>query len=218
MLIQCLGHSKFLVTLMTGYRIVTDPFDASTGYPVAVTEADAVLVSHHHHDHDAVETVKGYTTVIDQEGRHRLDGDIFVKSLKSFHDDQHGALRGSNLIHCIQAEGLSLVHLGDLGHLPDTELTEQIGRPDILMVPIGGFFTIDAQTAMETCEMLRPKIILPMHYKTAFNSDWPIAKPEAFVTLCENRFGSTPEELDILRVTADDIDCQPHVAFLKAQV
>ena len=79
MLIQCLGHSKFLLTLQSGYRIVTDPFDASTGYPVGDTEADAVLVSHHHSDHDAVDTVKGYTVVIDSEGVHTLNPQIRVR-------------------------------------------------------------------------------------------------------------------------------------------
>ena len=109
MLIQCLGHSKFLLTLQSGYRIVTDPFDASTGYPVGDTEADAVLVSHHHSDHDAVDTVKGYTVVIDSEGVHTLNPQIRVRSLACFHDDQKGALRGNNLIHCIEAEGMSVV-------------------------------------------------------------------------------------------------------------
>ena len=130
MLIQCLGHSKFLLTLQSGYRIVTDPFDASTGYPVGDTEADAVLVSHHHSDHDAVDTVKGYTVVIDSEGVHTLNPQIRVRSLACFHDDQKGALRGNNLIHCIEAEGMSVVHLGDLGHMPDNALAERIGHPD----------------------------------------------------------------------------------------
>lgn len=218
MLIQCLGHSKFLLTLQSGYRIVTDPFDASTGYPVGDTEADAVLVSHHHSDHDAVDTVKGYTVVIDSEGVHTLNPQIRVRSLACFHDDQKGALRGNNLIHCIEAEGMSVVHLGDLGHMPDNALAERIGQPDVLMIPVGGYYTIDAKTAMDLCDMLCPKVILPMHYRTAFNSEWPIAEKDEFAMLCEKKFGSQPEELDLLRVTADDLSCQPHAAFLRAQV
>ncbi|MBQ6565065.1 MAG: MBL fold metallo-hydrolase [Clostridia bacterium] len=218
MLIQCLGHSKFLVTLMSGYRIVTDPFDASTGYPVGNTKADTVLVSHHHHDHDAVETIKGYSTVIDTAGRHTLDGGILVRSLESFHDARQGELRGPNLIHCIEAEGIQLVHLGDLGHLPDRMLADRIGRPDILMIPVGGYYTIDAQAAIDICEMICPRMILPMHYRTAFNDDWPIENADRFVSLCLEHFGSVPEELDLLRVTADDLACQPHVALLRPQV
>ena len=139
MLIQCLGHSKFLLTLQSGYRIVTDPFDASTGYPVGDTEADAVLVSHHHSDHDAVDTVKGYTVVIDSEGVHTLNPQIRVRSLACFHDDQKGALRGNNLIHCIEAEGMSVVHLGDLGCALSKEQAAILNQPDVLMIPVGGF-------------------------------------------------------------------------------
>ena len=218
MLIQCLGHSKFLFTLLSGYRIVTDPFDASTGYPVGDTEADAVLVSHPHHDHDAVDTVRGYTAVVDSAGVHTLDKRVRVRSLESFHDDQRGALRGGNLIHCIEADGMKVVHLGDLGHMPDAVLAEQIGQPDVLLIPVGGYYTIDAKTAVDICNMLCPKVILPMHYRTAFNSEWPIAPKDEFAMLCEKQFGSKPEELDLLRITSDDLACQPHVAFLRAQV
>ena len=203
---------------MSGFRIVTDPFDASTGYPIGHTKADAVLVSHHHGDHDAVDTIEGYTAVIDTPGLHTLGKDIQVHSLESFHDDQHGALRGTNLIHCVRTEGLCIVHLGDLGHIPDTELRDQIGLPDILMIPIGGHYTVDAGTALQICDMLKPKIILPMHYKTAFNSDWPISGPEEFLELCVKHYGAQPEHLDVLRVTEGDLSCQPHVAVLRAQV
>ena len=108
MRIVCQGHSKFLITLSTGYRIVTDPFDASTGYPVGKTKADAVLVSHHHHDHDAVETVEGYTKVVDTAGVHTLEKDIQVTAVPSFHDPEQGKLRGTNLIMVLEAEGLKV--------------------------------------------------------------------------------------------------------------
>ncbi|MBQ9308303.1 MAG: MBL fold metallo-hydrolase [Clostridia bacterium] len=218
MIFTCLGHSKFLIELMSGMRICTDPFDASTGYPVGDTEADVVLVSHHHHDHDAVETLRGVEKVIDTEGTHTLAFGTQVHMLASYHDDKQGSLRGSNLIAVLETEGLRVAHLGDLGHLPDEDLYAKIGHVDVLLIPVGGYFTIDAQQALEICKHLKPQIILPMHYKTAFNDDWPIAKVDAFLDACKRELGKETETLDLLRVTADDLSCQPSVCVLRAQV
>ena len=90
MIITCLGHSKFLLELESGLRIVTDPFDASTGYPIHLLRADAVTVSHGHGDHSAVDTVQGWTQVVDTEGEHTLAPDVRIRSLRSFHDDCGG--------------------------------------------------------------------------------------------------------------------------------
>ncbi|MBR6028242.1 MAG: MBL fold metallo-hydrolase [Clostridia bacterium] len=214
MLIRCCGHAKFLIETADGYRIVTDPFDASVGYPVTDLQADAVLVSHHHHDHDAVDTVRGWTKMVDSAGTHTLTPGVTVRALEAYHDDQQGAKRGKNLLMCIEADGLRLVHLGDLGHQPDSRLLSAIGSVDILMIPVGGFFTIDAEQAAILCRQLQPKVILPMHYRTAVNADWPIAPVDEFLS----RMASAPvETLTVLRVTKEDLGCQPSIALLQPE-
>ena len=217
MLIQCCGHAKFVLETAEGFRIVIDPFDASVGYPVAPLKADAVLVSHHHHDHDAVDTVQGWTVTVDTPGERTLAPGVKVTALEAYHDGAQGAMRGKTLLFRIEADGLSAVHLGDLGHLPDAKLCEAIGQPDVLMIPVGGHFTIDAAQAAEVCRMLAPRVILPMHYRTEVNRDWPIAPPEDFLRLMEPALGQKAERLNMLRVTAEDLDCQPRLALLMPE-
>ncbi len=211
MILSSYGHAKFLLETAEGLRIVTDPFDASTGYPVPPLRADAALVSHHHHDHDAVDTVQGVQKVVDTAGTHQLSPGTRVTALPSFHDPEGGKLRGSNLVFVVESEGLRVVHCGDLGHLPDDQLVKAIGRVDVLLVPVGGHFTIDARQAKAVCELLRPRIIVPMHYRTQYNAGWPIAPVDDFLSL----FPQPAEEVSLLRVTAGDLDCQPPLVLLK---
>lgn len=214
MIITCLGHAKFLLELENGMRLVTDPFDASTGYPVVPVRADAVLVSHQHHDHNALDTVQGYTRVLDTPGTHTLSTDVSVEAIEAFHDGEQGRLRGKTLLSVISAEGLRVAHLGDLGHLPDEKQVALLRDVDVLMVPVGGHYTIGPAQAKAVCDMLNPRVILPMHYRTAYNASWPIAPVEDFTKL----LGGEVEELDMLRITSGDMKCQPRAAVLRAAV
>ena len=214
MIITCLGHAKFLLELENGMRLVTDPFDASTGYPVVPVRADAVLVSHQHHDHNALDTVQGYTRVLDTPGTHTLSTDVSVEAIEAFHDGEQGRLRGKTLLSVISAEGLRVAHLGDLGHLPDEKQAALLRDVDVLMVPVGGHYTIGPAQAKAVCDMLNPRVILPMHYRTAYNASWPIAPVEDLTKL----LGGEVEELDMLRITSGDIKCQPRAAVLRAAV
>lgn len=213
MIITCIGHAKFLIELDNGLRIVTDPYDAGCGYPVEPMKADVVLVSHAHHDHSAVETVDGWTMVIDQPGEYTVAPDVRVTAIPAWHDDQQGALRGQTLLFLLEAEGLRTVHLGDLGHVPTKEQAQALFPAHILMLPVGGHFTIDAAAALETAQALGARVILPMHYRTQANAGWPIAPAEDFLQLC----GKPSEELELLRVAAGDLTCQPAVAVLRPQ-
>lgn len=214
MLLTCLGHAKFLIELNSGLRIVTDPFDAACGYPLTETQADVVLVSHGHHDHSAVETISGNPRIIREAGTYTLESGVTVTAIPAFHDEVQGAKRGSTLLFLLEAEGLRIAHLGDLGHLLTAEQRKALAPVDVLMLPVGGFYTIDAATAQEVAESLRARIIVPMHYRTKWNADWPIAPLEDFIRL----YQKVPPAMPLLRVTAEDLPCQPHIAVLEAQV
>jgi len=158
------GHASFVIQT-EGKKIVTDPFDDKLGYPLKPLKADIVTVSHDHWDHNAVETVQGRPHVIRDIGITDIDG-IKVEGIATFHDHQAGRNRGPNIIFRINAEGLSLAHLGDLGHSLDKAQIEKIGNVDILLVPVGGTYTIDASEAQELVTELRPKIVIAMHFST----------------------------------------------------
>ena len=212
MLIRHIGHAEFLLTLESGFRIVTDPYDASTGYPVQPVEADGVLVSHHHHDHDAVENVTGYPQVIDFAGLHTFAPDVKVTGVLADHDDAGGAKRGKTMLFLLEAEELRVVHLGDLGCLLDGDQLDALGKVDVLMIPVGGFYTIGPEEALEVVEQLDPRIIIPMHYKTSFNADWPIGPVDDFIRLFPA--GQVRKGGEALRVTKGDLDCHSRVVVL----
>ena len=211
MIFTCIGHAKFLIELDNGMRIVTDPYDGTCGYPVTPVPADVVLVSHGHHDHNAVETIPGKPRVIDCAGEYDLGDGVRITAVEAFHDDAEGAKRGRTLMFRIRAEGLSAVHLGDLGHIPTPAQRMQLGPADVLMTPVGGFYTIDAAQARETAALMQARVILPMHYRTRANADWPIAPVEDFLAL----YDTSVEEVDLLRVAEGDLMCQPRVAVLR---
>lgn len=212
MLIQHIGHAEFLLTTESGFRIVTDPYDASTGYPVQKVEADGVLVSHHHHDHDAVENVAGHPQIIDYAGLHTFAPGLQVTGILADHDSEGGVQRGKTLLFLLETEDLRIAHLGDLGCLLDADQLDALGRVDVLMIPVGGFFTIDPTVAMEVIEQIDPRIIIPMHYKTEYNADWPIGPVEAFTSLFDPSQVRTGGEA--LRVTRGDLECHPRVVVL----
>lgn len=211
MIIRCIGHAEFLIELENGTRIVTDPYDNTCGYPVLTLAADAALVSHGHHDHNAIGSLTGLQQVIDRAGTYDLGDGVKVTAVEADHDDAGGAKRGRTLLFCLEAEGLRVMHLGDLGHVPTQAQLNALGRADVLMIPVGGFFTIDAPTAVKVAELLGARVVLPMHYRTAANEDWPIAGVEAYTGLC----AEPVEFLSVLRVAAGDLSCQPAAAVLK---
>ena len=214
MIIRHIGHAEFLIETESGMRIVTDPYGEGCGYPVRKIRADAALVSHEHHDHNAVENLEGLQTIIDREGIYTLAADVRVMALKGYHDDVQGAMRGKTLLFLLEAEGLRIVHLGDLGCRLNEEQARLLAQPDVLMIPVGGFYTIDGKTARETADVLQPAVTLPMHYKTKYNADWPISGPEDFLEGVPEK--EIRRDIEVLRITAGDRDCQPRAALFKA--
>ncbi|MGI6404959.1 MAG: MBL fold metallo-hydrolase [Syntrophaceticus sp.] len=164
MIIHWLGHACFHCQ-GEGVSLLTDPFDEEVGYPLPQVEADVVTVSHDHHDHNAVSLLPGEPEVVREAGEHHFQS-LEIKGFQVFHDEVRGAKRGENLIFVWEMDGLRLCHLGDLGHLLDEGTVKSIGKIDILMVPVGGIFTIDGREARDVVAQLQPRLVIPMHYKT----------------------------------------------------
>lgn len=167
MKIKFLGHAAFLITSDTGLKIITDPYATEPGltYGEINESADIVTVSHGHHDHNNVAAVKGNPEAVSRAGRSIVKG-IELKGIASYHDDVGGRRAGNNLMFCFELDGVTVCHLGDLGHRLDDRQVKEIGRVDILLLPVGGNYTIDAKVATGVCNQLKPRVIIPMHYKT----------------------------------------------------
>ncbi len=179
MKIKWLGHACFTISSDTGIKIITDPYVTGGGlsYGEIKESADIVTVSHDHGDHNNVAAVRGNPEVV--RGTAKVKG-IEFKSTPSHHDESQGKERGSNTIFCFEVDGMRVCHLGDLGHqLNDKQVTE-LGSVDILLIPVGGFYTIDAKVAGQICNKLAPKVIIPMHYKTN-KCGFPIAGVDEFL-------------------------------------
>jgi L-ascorbate metabolism protein UlaG (beta-lactamase superfamily) len=181
MKVKWLGHASFLISSGEGLRIVTDPYKTGAGldYEPINEKADIVTVSHAHADHNNVAAVRGNPQVVETAGVMEVKG-IKFKGVATYHDESRGKQRGINIIFCFALGGINLCHLGDLGHRLSQNELAQIGQVDVLLTPVGGFYTIDARIANDVCQQLKPKVVIPMHYKTA-KCSYPIASVEDFL-------------------------------------
>ncbi|MBA7618173.1 hypothetical protein ES703_25494 [subsurface metagenome] len=144
--------------------IVIDPFDEATGLRIPSLSADVLLITHSHHDHNNRKAVKGNPFLIEEPGEYEVK-DIFIQGISTFHDEEEGKKRGLNTIYTIEVEGIKLCHLGDLGQKELTsDQLEKIGDVDILMVPVGGVYTINSKGAAKTISQIEPRLVIPMHY------------------------------------------------------
>ncbi len=159
------GHSCFKLHVK-GLTIVTDPYDSSViGYNLPRIRANVVTVSHDHPGHNYVRGIKGKPKVIDGPGEYEIGG-AFIFGIPTFHDRKEGKKRGRNTVYLFDFHGLTVCHLGDLGHVLTQPQVDALGEVDILLVPVGGVSTIDAAQAAEVVNLLEPKLVIPMHYKT----------------------------------------------------
>jgi len=179
--IEWIGHSCFLISLNDSIKIVTDPFDKSVGYPTPDVTADVCLVSHDHFDHNYVSVVKGKPQVVKGTGEKEAK-QIKFKGVASFHDEQEGSQRGKNTIFTWGLGGIKFAHAGDLGADLSPAQLKEIGAVDVLFIPVGGFYTIDAKVATKLVANLNPKVVIPMHYKMPFmGANFPIATVDEFL-------------------------------------
>lgn len=161
------GQSCFQISVSASKEscdIVIDPFDEKIGLKMPNFNADIVLVSHGHEDHNNAKGVKGNPFIIETPGEYEKNG-VFIQGIDSFHDDALGKERGKNTIYIIEVEDMRFCHLGDFGQkqLTDEQL-DKIGHVDILMIPVGGNFTIDSSEAAKVIGQIEPKMVIPMHY------------------------------------------------------
>ena len=175
MKIEYLGHACFRLD----DELVIDPYkDGSVpGLDNLRVLAMKVICSHEHADHSGRECVEIVPGTFDFE----------IREVPSRHDDKEGALRGPNTIFVISKNGEKLVHLGDLGHFPNEEQLEAISNADYLLIPVGGYYTIDAEMAVKICEVAKPKCIIPMHYRTASSGYPELAMVDEFLKLAEEK-------------------------------
>ena len=199
------GHSSFLVETADGVRVILDPyrhgaFNGAVGYAPIDEKADVVVASHDHDDHGACDTIPGEPLVF----LHPTDetvGSLAIKGVDVAHDESGGSERGKNTIAILDDGDIRLVHLGDLGHTLDAPTIEALGRVDILLVPVGGFFTIDHEQAAEVVESLNPRVIVPMHYKTTA-VDFPISAVDPFLA---TQARVERKEESVLEVSGDSL-------------
>lgn len=166
MIVTWLGHSCFLLKSEEGLSLLLDPFhESDVGYAMPITEADIVIISHDHMDHNNVDAAGSEPQVIFGPGEYTCLG-MEIIGIKSYHDEQRGKLRGTNTIFCFALDGIRVCHLGDLGHTLSRAQAKAIGPVDLLFLPVGGRYTIDAVGANEVMRQLHPAVTVPMHYRT----------------------------------------------------
>jgi len=206
MKIKWLGHATFMITSDTGTRIITDPYARGEylTYGDIKESADIVTVSHDHFDHNNVAAVGGNPEVVRNEGEtwvlpegvfetshvrssipglHKDKNEIGYmrfQGIPAYHDESQGKERGNNTIFSFEVDGVKICHLGDLGHPLSDKQVSEIGKVDILLIPVGGFFTIAPRVACQTCDQLNPGVIIPMHYKND-KCGLPIAGVDEFL-------------------------------------
>ncbi|MFA7365013.1 MAG: MBL fold metallo-hydrolase [Patescibacteria group bacterium] len=202
MLINYFGHSCFKIEEKingNSVSLLTDPFDDSVGLKLPKIDADIVSVSHNHQDHSNTSAIKGNPFIIDCAGEYDVKG-VIIEGVSSSHDEKDGKERGENIIFRFDIEGVSIVHLGDLGNVLNNKQIEKIGGVDILLIPVGGKYTLDYKKAIEVISQIEPRIVIPMHYKTE-SSKIDIDGIDKFI----KEFGIVPRYEEKLKISKKDL-------------
>ncbi|MFH1745073.1 MAG: MBL fold metallo-hydrolase [bacterium] len=202
MIITYFGHSCFKIQDKTGtdsIELTTDPFDESVGLKVPNFKSEIVTVSHKHQDHNNIKVIRGNPYIVQSAGEYDISG-VSIHGVESFHDDNNGKERGINIIYRIEMDGVSVSHLGDLGHLLNEKQLDVLVGTDVLLVPVGGKYTLDAKKAAEVVNQIEPRIVIPMHYKTN-GSKVDIDGVDKFI----KELGVKPTEEERLKISKKDL-------------
>ena len=212
MKIKWFGQSCFMLTAENGIKIVMDPYANMLGYKLPEIDANIVTTSHDHSDHNNVGAVKGNFVHIKDPGVFSQEG-IGIKGVQTFHDKASGTKRGKNIVYNFSIDGLNVCHCGDLGHLLSPEQINEIGKVDILLLPIGGRVTLDASGAAEVMKQLDPAVVIPMHYRTEAMGilGFIFGKVDTFITVSK-KDAKNYKELDVNLSNIKDL---PEIAVLQ---
>ncbi|MBR5288901.1 MAG: MBL fold metallo-hydrolase [Clostridia bacterium] len=214
MRIEWIGHACFKLTLESGVRVFTDPYDQSVGIAMIPLKADVITMSHEHHDHNETSQIIGEPVILHGDAPLSLGG-LRVSAHASYHDEVCGAKRGSNFIRIFECEGLKVVHMGDQGCMPGEDVLAAIAGADVLMIPVGGTYTLNAKEAKDVIARIAPKCVVPMHVKTA-HCPYPIDPVGVFleemdcaglasVPALEVSAGNVPNGVVLMKPMADEL-------------
>jgi L-ascorbate metabolism protein UlaG (beta-lactamase superfamily) len=208
MKIKWLGQCCFVITSNTGVKIILDPYQVVRGLKwgeITGESADAVTVSHDHFDHNNIQAVVGNPVVITTKTT-KVKG-IEIRAIHSYHDEKQGQVMGENAIICFAVDGIRLCHLGDLGQTLTAKQLAEIGAVDVLFIPVGGVYTIDASGATKLCERIKPKIIFPMHYRCQWLPTFPGTTVAPFL-----------EGKKVIRLDKSELEFTPETLPTESQV
>jgi len=200
MKLEWMGHACFQMTALDGTVVITDPYDASVGIDMIPLGADLITMSHEHHDHNETGMIVG-EPVIARGPELAAVGSVTSRAIDSYHDDAQGEKRGRNYIRLFDIDGLKVVHMGDQGCMPREDVIEAIENADVMLIPVGGTYTVDAQGAKAIIEAARPKCVVPMHVKTK-RCPYPIAPVTDFLSLMGMEDASA---YDMIEITEDHV-------------
>ena len=214
MKLEWIGHACFKMTAQNGTVVITDPYDESVGIDMIELKADLITMSHGHHDHCETSMIAGNPVIA-----RGLDavcvGGVSARAAASYHDDAQGKLRGENMIRVFDVDGLKVVHMGDQGCMPDAAALDAIAGADVMLLPVGGTYTVDAQGAKAIVEAAKPACVVPMHVKTK-RCPYPIAPVKAFLEVMgaqnlqacgeiEWKQGQAPKGVLLMQPRADEL-------------
>ena len=212
MKLKWFGQSCFYLTSKAGTRVLMDPFARWFGYRMPRIEAEVVTTSHDHFDHNYIQAVSGNFYHIDQPGTYQVK-DISIRGTQAWHDAFQGSKRGRNIIYNFGVDGLNICHLGDLGHLLSSEQIANVGKVDILLMPVVGRFAITVAEALEVRKQIQPVITIPMHYRTPALGlgGFFFARVDEFVSLA----GEPVREIQELSIDLDTLQTNAGIILLK---
>lgn len=198
MKVRYLGHSCFEFTDRNGIVLITDPY-TRVGYELPKgLRANIVTVSHGHFDHNFTQAIQT-ESVVNTPAPCAHKG-VEICGVESFHDENAGALRGQNVIFKFVMDGLTVCHMGDIGEKISKSLAERIGKVDVLLIPVGGTYTVDALGAKAYADAILPNVVIPMHFKTE-DGTIDITGIQPFLSLCENGYEFVKNETEITAET-----------------
>ena len=202
MKIEWIGHACFKLTALDGTTVITDPYDESVGIDMVPLHADLITMSHEHHDHNETTMIVGRPVILHGTQEAKI-GSVTAKAAASYHDDTQGTKRGTNAIRIFEIDGMKVVHMGDQGCMPDDEAVQAIADADVMMIPVGGTYTVDAQGAKEIISCAKPRCVIPMHVKTR-RCPYPIAGVQEFLELMG---AAEAAAIDVLDAAKDTLPC-----------